>query len=196
VREHERVIKKERLVLLARDKINRVVAHDVRPVFVVLVVVGFAVHLQTWVLVAIGPAIELPQAVFIKAKVPRPFEAVAELPLARDARRVAVGLHDIAKGRLRGIEMSEVRVIAAIAHAAHQLHARRCAERLRIAVFEAHSGCRELVHVRSLVALAAVRGHAFVTEVVDEDEDDIGFALSTEGERDGGEEQEKRSHAR
>ena len=100
-------------------------------------------------------------------------EAVAQLPFARDARRVAGVLEQIAERLLRRIEMAEVRVVAAIADARHQRHARRRAERLHVALLEPHARRGELVHHRRLVALAAIGRDALVAEVVNEDEHDI-----------------------
>ena len=42
-------------------------------------------------------------------------------------------------------------------------------------LLKAHARRREPVHHGSPVALAAIRGHAFVAEVINENEHDIGF---------------------
>ena len=82
----------------------------------------------------------------------------------------------MAEGGLRFVERAEVHVIPHVRHAGQQLHARRRAIRLGVTVLEAHALARQPVQVRSPIGLAAIGPDALVTQIVGEDEDDVGFA--------------------
>ena len=182
VREHHRIIEEEWLLLLAGDKIQRVAADQVRPVFVVRVIDLPAVDFQAGVLVAARPAVELPQAILVEAEMPRPLVTVTQLPLARDARRIARRFEQVSKRLLRRVEVAEAGVVPLVAQARHQGHAGGRAERLHVALFKTHAGRGEPVHHGRLVALAAVSRDTFVAEVIDQDQHDVRLSLGG-GER-------------
>jgi hypothetical protein len=115
MREHHWVIEEKGAVFFAGEKIERVIADDIGSVFVAGVVAELTVDLESGIFISARPARELPEAVFIEAKVRRTFKAVTQLPFAGDARGVTGVLEQVGKSLLRWIEMGEVRVVAPVA---------------------------------------------------------------------------------
>ena len=118
-----RVIEEERLVLVMLDKIQGVVADDVRPVLPLRVLRYLAVLKDMWVLVARRVvARALGDAVLGEPEPARPrvFVLARELPFADDAGRVARVLGDMAKRPLAPIQSRGQDVVPPVVLAGHE----------------------------------------------------------------------------
>ncbi len=74
-----------------------------------------------------------------------------QLPLAADPSDVAGFFQQVREGRRRARQGTEVQLIADIVEAGHELHPGRRAQRLHVAMLEAHAGSCQAVQVRRLV---------------------------------------------
>ncbi|MBA7603768.1 hypothetical protein ES703_10885 [subsurface metagenome] len=77
------------------------------------------------------------------------------------------------EGPLCEVEHTKPDVVASVRPAGHNLHTRRRAKRLGIAVLEPHTGSGQLVKHRRLIRCAAVTSQTLKPEVVSHYQDDV-----------------------
>ena len=147
--EHHRVVQQKWLRASSRgmgvtgDEVERVVLHERRAVLAVAKILLHPVDLEAWVGVTRWSAGVLPETALVKAEVPGKVRLLTQLPLPADGSGVAPFLEDVRECPLRRREQAEADVVPDVGPARHQLHPRRCAERLDVAVREPHTaGCQ------------------------------------------------------
>src|SRR5262245_57535089 len=107
VRQHQRVIEKERFVLMPLHKVDGVIVDNIRAILTTREIFFDAINFQARVRISRWPAGVLPQAVFIKAILFRPSYVAAKLPLARHTSSVARLLKQVAKGHRLWVHLPE-----------------------------------------------------------------------------------------
>src|SRR5690606_629591 len=98
VRKNHRIIREERLVFVALDKVAKKVADQIRAVLAVVVVDFLAVDFQPRIRITARPAAELPKAKLIEAELIRCGDSAFELPLPGDAGGVTRLLENLPEG--------------------------------------------------------------------------------------------------
>ena len=96
----------------------------------------------------------------------RRLRSAPQLPFARQAGGVPRVSHQVCERLLALFQMAEPPVVAPVVLAGHDLDPRRCADRLGIAVREAHTFPSKPLEDRSFVAGPAVRRNTLVAHVV------------------------------
>lgn len=174
VGEDHRVIEEERLLLVFGNEFQGEVVDQLRAVLAVVEVFFDAVVFQIRVRIARRAARLLPEAGLVEPEVLRRIDLMPELPFAANSGGIARVLHEMPEGCLRAQQRAKVDVVPHVVAPRHELHPRRRAKRLHVAVFKTHTVGGEFVDDGRLIRLAAVRGDALVAEVIDHDEDDVG----------------------
>ena len=84
-------------------------------------------------------------------------------------------LGQVAERRHCRIKQAEADVVSLVINAGHQLHPRRRADRLRVAVLKPHPPPGQTIEVWRRVRLTAVGRDALVAHVVRHDQHDVGL---------------------
>ena len=96
-----------------------------------------------------------------------------QLPLAGNAGSVACILHQVAEGSFFWVKDTEVRPVAMVVFASHDLHAGRRAERLGVGVGETNATFGQLVDVWGPVGGSSITAETLNANVISQDEQNI-----------------------
>jgi hypothetical protein len=161
---------------MSLDEFECIFGRHIRPVSG-RVVDGFAVDFHAGAGISTRSAEQLPQTMFVVAKVIGQCFVLAELPLTDNACRVTGITKQVGESRLSLFKQSELGVVANVVDSGHQFDARRRTDWLRITVLESHTLAGKLVQHRCLVRGAAIGPDALESKIVRHDHDDVWTAL-------------------
>ena len=141
VREHHRIVEEERLVFVPRHEIEREIVDQVGPVLAVGEVALFAVVFEAGVGIARRPARVLPQARTRRSQTAAADPCRGRVATCRRSRwRSRLPSADGRTSSRWGPIRPKLDVVAGVDSPGHELHARRRAQRLHIAMLEPHAG--------------------------------------------------------
>ena len=189
VRQNHGVVAKERLILIAFNKITQIVTCNIRAILA-RVINLLAIYFHAHIRIAGGSTGKLPKTIFIKAKLGRPLKATFQLPLADNASLVTGIFHHMTESSGLGIKQTKPDVVSLVIDPRHNLYTRRRADGLRITVVKAYAIRCEFIDVggRIMILLAqlsfgviilgnqvTISTHTFPAHVISHNDNDIGF---------------------